>query len=132
MMDSTGSVETSDSKLACFKCYNEFEKCDYLLSQLAIESLVHPDIRTEVVVQFSHSTIFKKLPGQVYLMMVLEVCHASFAYKMDEAAKSLENLRLADFPGENISKFSNEAQRLIKIMCGGYSLPYQLGSFRPQ
>ena len=27
-----------------------------------------------------------------------------------------------------MSKLSNEAQRLIKIMRGGYSLPYQLGS----
>ena len=61
-------------------------------------------------------------------MMVLEVCHASFSFKMDKAGKSLEALTLSDFPGENISKFSNEAQRLIKIMKGGYALPYQLGS----
>ena len=61
-------------------------------------------------------------------MMVLGVCHASFSFKMDDAGKSLEVLTLSDFPGENISKFSNEAQRLIKIMKGGYALPYQLGS----
>ena len=47
---------------------------------------------------------------------------------MDEASKSLNALSLADFPGETISKFSNEAQRLVKIMKGGYALPYQLGS----
>ena len=61
-------------------------------------------------------------------MMILEVCHASFAFKMDDATKSMEDLALTTFPGENVSKFSNEAQRLIKIMKGGYALPYQLGS----
>lgn len=51
-------------------------------------------------------------------MMVLEVCHASFSFKMDDAATKLEALTLVEFPGENISKFANEAQRLIKIMKG--------------
>ena len=32
------------------------------------------------------------------------------------------------FPGENVSKFANETQRLIKILKGGYALPYRLGS----
>ena len=122
------TVETPRSIATRFATYDAYEKCDFALSRLAIESLVHPDLRAEVVVQHSHVDNFKKLPGQVYLMMVLEVCHASFSYKMDEAADKLTALQLSDFPGENISKFANESQRLIKIMQGGYSLPYQLGS----
>ena len=94
------------------------------ISCLAIEALVHPELRAEIVVQDSHMKQFKKLSGSVYLMMILEVCHASFAFKMDDAAKSMEDLALTTFPGENVSKFSNEAQRLIKIMKGGYALPY--------
>ena len=47
---------------------------------------------------------------------------------MDEAVKKMKSLSLSEFPGENVSKFSNEAQRLLKIMKGGYALPYQLGS----
>lgn len=61
-------------------------------------------------------------------MMVLEVCHASFSSKMDDAAIKLEERELSAFPGENINKFANEAQRLIKIMKDRYALPYQLGS----
>ena len=121
-------VETPTSIIARFKCYDAYEMCDFSLSRLAIEALVHPDLRAEIVVQYNHMDNFKKYPGSIYLMMVLEVCHASFSFKMDEAGKSLEALTLSDFPGENISKFSNEAQRLIKIMKGGYALPYQLGS----
>ena len=59
-------------------------------------------------------------------MMVLEDCHASFSFKMDEATKSLKNLVLIDYHRENINKFSNEAQQLIKIMKGKGALPYQL------
>ena len=122
------NVETPESVLARFKSYDAYEKCDISLSRLAIESLVHPELRAEIVVQFNHMDEFKKIPGSVYLMMVLEVCHASFSFKLDDAAKRLEALSLASYPGENISKFSNEAQRLIKVLKGGYALPYQLGS----
>lgn len=106
--------------------------CDFSLSRLAIEALVYPDLRAEIVVQYNHMDNLKKYPGNIYLMMVFGVCHASFSFKMYDDGKSLEALTLSDFPGENISKFSNEAQRLIKIMKGGYALPYQLGSQIPQ
>ena len=122
------NVETLESIIARFKCYSTYEKCDWFLSHLAIETLVYPDLRVEVVVQFSHTSSFKKLPGNIYFMMVLEVCHALFSCKMDEAAASFQALDLGAYPGENISKFANEAQHLIKIMKDGYALPYQLGS----
>jgi len=61
-------------------------------------------------------------------MVVLEFCHALFAYKMEDAATSLTDLSLSDHPGENVSKLSNKAQRFIKIVKGGHCLPYQLGS----
>lgn len=61
-------------------------------------------------------------------MMVFGVCHGSFSFKTDQAGKRLEALTMIDFPGESISKFSNEAQRLINIMKGSCALPYQLGS----
>ena len=83
----TSNNETPESIIARFKCYDEYEKCDFSLSRLAIESLVHPELRAEVIVQFNHTKNFKKLPGSIYLMMVLDVCHASFSFKMDEAAR---------------------------------------------
>lgn len=58
-------------------------------------------------------------------MMVLELCLVSYSFKIDEAGGCLDALTLNNFPGENISKFSIKAQRLIKIMKRGYTLPYQ-------
>ena len=124
----TNNVETPASILARFRTYDEYEKCDISLSKLAIESLVHSELRAEIIVQLSHLDNFKKIPGSVYLMMVLDVCHESFSFKLEDAAKSLKTLSLADYPGENVSKFSNEVQRLVKVLKGGYALPYQTGS----
>jgi len=127
VMDNTGS-ETQASIIAWHKYYNIYELCNVSPSRLSIEALVHPELCAEIVVQFNHMPKFKRLPGSVYLMMVLDVCHASFAFKMDNAAKILTKLSFATFPGENVSKLSNETQRFIKIMKEGYALPYYLGS----
>ena len=127
VLDSSNN-ETDASKFARFKCYDIYELCDLALSRLAIESLTHPDLRAQVVVQYGKESNFKRLPGQVYLMMVLNVCHASFAFKLDDASDKLKSMQLIDYPGENVSQFANESQRLIKIMMGSYALPYQLGS----
>ena len=126
MDPATGITELPSSVSDQFACYDLYEICDLNLSRLAIEALVHPVLRAEVVVQHGHKSTFKKCPGKIYLMMVLQVCHASFSYKLDKAATKFASLRLVDFLDENISKFANEAQRLIKILKGGYSLSYQL------
>ena len=65
--------ETPESALAWFRCYDQYELCNFSLSCLAIKTLVHPDLRYEVVVQHNHEPLFKKIPGNIYLMMVLEV-----------------------------------------------------------
>lgn len=80
--------ETSASLLAWFKCYDLYEQCDFSLSRLTIEALTHPDLRAQVVVQYGTGKSFKRLPGQVYQMMILQVCHASFAVKLEEVATS--------------------------------------------
>ena len=84
------------------------------------------------VLKLSYNTVanFKRIPGQMYLLMVLKVCHDSFAYKVEDTGASLTILSLSDYPSENVSNLSNEAHRLIKIIKGGYCLHYQLESTR--
>ena len=111
------NTETPASIIDRFKCYDDYEMCDWSLSRLAIEALVHPDLRAEVVVQFNHTDSFKKLPGSVYLMMVLDVCHASFSCKMDEAADKLEVLDLGH-PGPPCVCLAFAA-----VVCGSAGFP---------
>ena len=101
-------VETPSSILARFKSYNIFEKCNFSLYGRAIESLVRPDLRAEVAVQHSHVEIFKKLPSQIYLMMTLEVYHASFVYKMDNTATMI----IPVVPVQRETWFPNSYQNL--------------------
>ena len=58
----TPHVETPESTLAWLHCYDPYEKCDFSISRLVIESLVHPELRAEIIVQFSLTPSFKKLP----------------------------------------------------------------------
>ena len=58
--DASGD-ETPESILARFRCYDEYELCDFSLSRLAVEALVHPDLRAEVVVQYNHMDNFKNI-----------------------------------------------------------------------
>jgi len=116
--------ETPASVSTRFKYYDLYELSEFSLSRLAIETLVRTNLRAELVVQHNHMLSFKKIPGNLYLTMVLDVCHALFAFNMHDTTKSLSELTLASFVGENVSEFSNEAQNLIKIMTVGYSLTY--------
>jgi hypothetical protein len=124
----TNQTELSSSVINRYKCYDVFEIDDFNLSRLVIESLLSSDLRQKVKTRFNHFTDFPYLPGQVYFMMVLEVCNASFTFDIEGARTSLTSIKLIDYPGENVSDFADESLRLIKVLQGGYSLPYQLGS----
>lgn len=64
VLDRLGN-ETPESIAARFKCYDAYEIYDWYLSRLAIEALVHLDLREEMVVLFNHTVSFKKPPGSV-------------------------------------------------------------------
>ena len=61
-------------------------------------------------------------------MMVYEVVNISTSLGITKVSDQFKELVLATYPGQNISKFTDEALRLIRIMECGYALPYQLGS----
>ena len=121
-------VETDASKLARFRCYDSFESFDIHLSRLAIKSLISLSVQARVDVRFNHFDSYAELPGQVFLMMVLEVCNVSAASDIAGASELLLNMKLANYPGENIETYSSDALRYIKIMQSAYALPYATGS----
>ena len=127
-INDTNGVELPSSILSRFKCYDEYEKCDLALSRLAIEALISPTLRDKVQVRFGHLPEFEDFPGQIYFKMVLEVSNASVAQDIDKAVQDFKDIDLANYPGQNISDFATDALRHIKVMQGGYALPYQTGS----
>ena len=98
VLDSSSSPKELQTSIdARHKFYDEFETDDILLSRLVVDSIISPDLRSKVKTRFGHTTSYSDLPGQVYLMMVLEVCNASFTYDIHGAVAALDDLSLS-FP----------------------------------
>ena len=121
-------TETKESALARYRAYDEFELYDIALSRLAIEALITAPLREKVAIRFSHIDDFEDLPGQIYFMMILDVCHASEAMDIDGAIDEFRSLSLSDFPGENVSALATKALKLIKIMNRAYAMDVKTGS----
>ena len=122
------NVETDDSILARFKCYDEHEFFDRAFCRLVVESCVTPALRERVSIRFSHRDDFTEATGSVYLMMVLATCHASATVDVEEAKAQFESLTLASYPGENIDALATHALKYIKLMNMGFALDIKVGS----
>ena len=79
-------------------------------------------------IRFDHRLDLEYLSGACLFMMPLETCNASVAHDVEGARNQLDGLTLDSYPGENVTDFTTEAQRLIKIMQGDYALPVNTGS----
>ena len=87
-------VETRDSVQARHRAYDEYEIYDISLSRLVVESLLSSSFLHEIQTRFSHVSGFDDLPGQVYFMMILDVCNSSAVLDIDGAEKSFEQMTL--------------------------------------
>lgn len=121
-------IETNESKEARFCCYDDHDKYDIALSKMAIESLITLLLREAVSTRFLHINDFDNLPGQIYFMMILETCNISISMDITDAEKSFNDLKLSDYPGENVSALTTDTLKYIKIMNEAYSLPLHTGS----
>ena len=108
--------------------FDAYESDEVMLSRLVVESLLTSAFYEKISIRYGHRKDFKPLPGSCLLVMALETCNASVSHDIDGAAAKFAALTLKTYPGENVSDFSNEALRLIKIMQGGYALPVNTGS----
>ena len=125
-------MDEHSSRLATtgtFKVYDDYERFDVYLSRLAVEALISSALEAKIRIRYGHYDNFKRLPGQVYFMMILDICNTSADHDIEAATTSFRKLALvADYPEENIEAFTSEALRLIKIIKGTYALPYTLSS----
>ena len=110
------------------EAYDIIEKDEVELSRLVVESLLSETFQEKIAIRFGHRTDFENLPGSCLLMMALATCNASVFHDVAGAKKKLEALDLSSYPGENVTDFTSDAQRLIKIMQGAYALPVDTGS----
>ena len=125
--DGSTTEETDESILNRFKSYDEYKLSDVSLSQLCVESLLSTGFCESFLNCFSHLPLFDDLPGQVYLMMVLDNCLASASVDVDGATQQSNALSLSSYPGENISAFALAALKLLKVMKTSYAMDVKTG-----
>jgi hypothetical protein len=111
-----------------YESYDAIERDEVELSRTVVESLLSETFQEKIEIRFGHRDDFETLPGSCLFMMALETCNASVFHDIEGAKKKLEALELATYPGENVTDFTSDAQRLIKIMQGAYALPVNTGS----
>ena len=111
-----------------YEAYDSIERDDFQLSRGVVESFFSESFLEKIEIRFNHLDDFDTLPGSCLFMMALETCNASVFHDVEGAKKKLEALNLSDYPGENVTDLSSEAQRLLKIMTGAYALPVNTGS----
>jgi hypothetical protein len=108
--------------------YDQYELDEIETSRLVIESLLSPTLTDKLQTCFDHDLGYFDYPGNVLLMMVLEVCNASVPYDIEGAQDKFDSLKLDDFQGEDISAFGAEVQKQVKVIQTGYDLPIRTGS----
>jgi hypothetical protein len=108
--------------------YDQYELDEIETSRLVIESLLSPTLTDKLQTRFDHDSGYFDYPGNVLLMMVLEVCNASMSYDIEGAQEKFDSLKLDDFQGEDISAFGAEVQKQVKVIQTGYALPIRTGS----
>jgi hypothetical protein len=107
--------------------YDQYELYEIETSRLFIESLLSPTLTENLQNRFDHDAGYSDYPGNVLLMMVLEVCNASVSYDIESAQEKFDTLKLDDFQGEDISAFGAEVQKQVKVIQTGYALPIRTG-----
>ena len=115
-------------RLSHVGAFDAYELDEIAMSRLVVESLLTSAFYKKIVIRFGQREDFKYLPGSCLFLMALETCNSSVSYDVDKAETDFLALTLDTYPGENITEFATEAQRLIKKMGGGYVIPIHTGS----
>jgi hypothetical protein len=108
--------------------YDSFEWDDIDMTRLAVESRLTEKIRDAIRTQYYHDPAFYDYPGPVLFMMALDNCNASQSFDIDGAQTKLDELKLENYPGEDITACAAYAQKQFNFFQSGYAPPVRSGS----
>jgi hypothetical protein len=96
--------------------YDSFEKDGIDMTRLAVESWLTEKIRDAIHTRYDHDPAFYDYPGPLLFMMALDICNASQSFDIDGAHPNLDELKLENYPGEDITVYAAYAQKQFKIV----------------
>jgi hypothetical protein len=83
--------------------YDEFERDDIDMKRLAVEYRLTEEIRDAIFTRYDHDPALYDYPGLVLFMMEMDICNASKSFDIDGAQAKLDELKLENYPEENIT-----------------------------
>jgi hypothetical protein len=108
--------------------YDSFERDDIDITRLAVGYQLMEKIRDAIRTRYDHDPAFYDYPGPVIFMMALDICNASQSFDIDGAQTKLDELKLENYPGEDITACAAYAQKQFKKIKSGYAPPVCSGS----
>jgi hypothetical protein len=117
-----------DSNSTEASTYDEFERDDINMKRLAVESRLTEKIKDVIRTRYDHDPAFYYYPGPVLFIMALDICNASQYFDIDGAKEKLDELKLENYPGEDITACAAYAQKQFIIAQSGYAPPFRSGS----
>ena len=93
---------------------------DQGLSRIVVELCVSIAMRKKLTTKFSHIDDFDIFHGKVYVIMILQTCHASASLDIKGVEELFRKLRLSNLPGENVSRLAIAALKFITMMNTEY------------
>jgi hypothetical protein len=85
-------------------------------------------MREKIRIRYDHLVTFYDLPGPAIFAMAMDICNASQSFDIEGAQEKIDALKLEDFPGEDVSACSADAQKQVKVLQSGYAPHYRTGS----
>jgi hypothetical protein len=107
--------------------YDEFERDDINMTRLEVESRLTENIKDAIRTRYDCDPAFYDYPGSVVFMMALDTCNASQSFGIDGAQSNVDELKLENYPGEDITTCAAYAQKEFKIVQSGYAPPVRSG-----
>jgi hypothetical protein len=95
---------------------------------LVVESRLTKKMKDAIRTRFDHDPNFYDYPGPVVFMMTLDICNESQSFDIEGAQTKMDELKLEDYPGEDIKGCAAFAKKKFKVIQSGYAPHFRSGS----
>jgi hypothetical protein len=94
------------------------------MKRLAVESRLTEKIRDAIRTRYDHDPAFYDYPGPVLFMMASYTCNMSQYFDIDGVQAKLTELKLENYPVEDITACTSYAQKKSKLFREGTHLQF--------
>jgi hypothetical protein len=99
--------------------YDSFETDYFDMTRLVVESRLTETMKDVIRTHYDHGPEFNGYPGPVVFIVALDICNASQSFDIEVAQAKMDDLKLEDYPGEDVTACASFAQKQCKVIQSG-------------